>query len=106
MEVLFLNFKRMFLEEDTARIIESEEFEAPDFKGDNITWVKFIYYHEDPISVPVGVTVTEESYSKTLPDGRQQTIFYQAKKFHQIGDDWHEVEWATITKDEYVTLTE
>ncbi|GAG03577.1 unnamed protein product, partial [marine sediment metagenome] len=74
---------------------------APDYKGDEIDWVTYVYRKESPIPVPAGVTVTDNSYTKTLPDGKKQSIIHGVPKFHKIEDDWYELEYGVVSKEEW-----
>jgi len=82
-------------------ILDNVEYTAPDYKGDDCVFVKYVYRKEDPVVVDVGTEVTEESYTTILPNGQSQTIFFSMPKFHKIDDDWYELHYDTVTKDEW-----
>lgn len=86
---------------DEGRVLDTREFTAPDYKGDDIQWMTYVYRKEEPISIPVGVTVTDISYTKTLSDGTFRTTFHGIPKFHQIGDDWYELVYETVEKTDW-----
>ena len=84
-----------------ARILDSKEFKAPDYKGDDAEWVTYVFRKEAPVPVPAGVTVTPESYTKILPDGKHQSVIHGVPKFHKIENDWYELEYGTVEKAEW-----
>ncbi len=91
----------MALKCNKERIIDTKQFTAPDYKGDESEWVRYAFRKEDPIPIPAGVTVTDSAYTKILEDGKTQTIFYGTSRFYKIEDDWYELEYDTVTKEEW-----
>ena len=86
---------------DKEEKITEHHFKAPDYKGDIVDWVTYQYYEKTPVEKPVGVTVNETTYTKTLEEGEKESIIYSNKRFHQINDDWHLVKYETIRKEEF-----
>jgi len=84
---------------DKERVVDSSEFTAPDATGNEINWVTYVYRKAEPMVIPVGDSITETSYTKTLPGGQFQTIFHEIQKFYQIDDDWYELLYETVTKE-------
>ena len=83
----------------SGTILESIEFSAPDYKGDEVNWVKYAYREDAVIVVDPGVEITNDSYTKILEDGQVQTIFYSIQRFHQIGSGWYELNYDTVRKE-------
>ena len=81
--------------------IAEHHFKAPDYKGDLVDWVTYQYYEKTPVEQPVGVTVNETTYTKTLETGEKESIIYSTKKFQQVGTDWHLVKYETILKEDF-----
>ena len=91
----------MSLKEHKTRIIESAELEVEDYKGDMIDVVSYQYYKEIPIEVGIKDEVKEDSYTKDLGDGKKQSKVYSTKTFHEVGSNWHLVEYGVVEKSEW-----
>ncbi len=91
----------MSLKCDTERILDSDQYTAPNLIGEDTEYVKYVYRAETPVEMLVGVEVTETTYTKILENGQKVTIFHSLQRFHQIDDDWYALEYDTVTKKEW-----
>jgi hypothetical protein len=87
----------MHLKAATDKIVLSNQFTAPDYKGDDVEWVTYAYPGE-AIAMTPGVEVTDDSYTKPLEDGSMESRFFPGKRFHKIEDVWYELLIDTVRK--------
>ena len=92
----------MSLREHKLKVVPSRHYKAPDYKGDEIDWVEYIYRKDNPIPLPSGVRVTEISYeyvSKRL-NGEAHPGFHSFRFITQDGRTrWVELKSVPIIWD-------
>ena len=87
------------LKADPGQILDSHTYTAPDYKNDDIEWVRYAYPGELVDLLP-GIEVTDNSYSWIDEGGQVKSIFYLGglPRFYNLNGAWYELRYDTVRK--------